>query len=35
MSIESIVSDLAGGGIGGAVLIAIIGAIKKSMAAKA
>ena len=35
MSIESIVSDLAGGGVGGAVLIAVIGAIKKAMAAKA
>jgi uncharacterized membrane protein YeaQ/YmgE (transglycosylase-associated protein family) len=35
LGIESIVSNVAGGGVGGAVLIAIIGAIRKSMAAKA
>jgi hypothetical protein len=34
MSLEQIVSNVAGGGVGGAVLIAIIGAIRKSMAAK-
>jgi uncharacterized membrane protein YeaQ/YmgE (transglycosylase-associated protein family) len=34
MSLEQIVSNVAGGGIGGAVLIAIIGFIRKSMAAK-
>jgi uncharacterized membrane protein YeaQ/YmgE (transglycosylase-associated protein family) len=34
MSLEQIVSNVAGGGVGGAVLIAISGAIRKSMAAK-
>lgn len=35
MAIESIASNIAGGGVGGAILIAIIGAVRKSMAAKA
>jgi len=34
MSLEAIVSDVAGGGVGGAVLIAIIGVIRNAMAAK-
>jgi uncharacterized membrane protein YeaQ/YmgE (transglycosylase-associated protein family) len=34
MSLEQIASNVAGGGVGGAVLIAIIGAIRKSMTAK-
>jgi uncharacterized membrane protein YeaQ/YmgE (transglycosylase-associated protein family) len=34
MSLEALVSQVAGGGVGGAVLIAVIGAIRNAMAAK-
>jgi len=34
MDVRSIVSSVAGGGVGGAVLLAIIGAIKSAMAKK-
>ena len=35
MSLEAIAADLAGGGVGGAIVIALIGAIKKAMAGQA
>jgi hypothetical protein len=32
LNLESIVSSVAGGGVGGAVLLAVIGVIKKALA---
>jgi hypothetical protein len=34
LNLEAIVADLAGGGAGGAVLLAVIGAVKKAMASQ-